>query len=79
MLNRAIRGFILGSAIHILSEFWISAMLVQSQKAESFQVGKRNIQNQKMIDNEDSDKTVLLGFAIIYCRIFNVGFNLFEN
>jgi 3-deoxy-D-arabino-heptulosonate 7-phosphate (DAHP) synthase len=26
-------------------------MQVQSKKAEIFQVGKRNIQNQKMIDN----------------------------
>jgi len=34
-------------------------MLVQSQKAEIFQVGKRHIQNQKMIDNWGNDKTVL--------------------
>jgi len=45
-------------------------MLVKSQKAEIFQVGKRNIQNQKMIDNWGNNKTVLLDFAIIYCRIF---------
>ena len=34
-------------------------MLVQSQKAEFFQVGKRNIQNQKMIDNWGNAKIAL--------------------
>ena len=33
--------------------------LVQSQKAEIFQVGKRNIQNQKMIDNWGNAKIAL--------------------
>jgi hypothetical protein len=32
---------------------------VQSQKAEIFQVGKRNIQNWKMIDNWDNAKIAL--------------------
>jgi 3-deoxy-D-arabino-heptulosonate 7-phosphate (DAHP) synthase len=29
---------------------WTSAILVKSQKAEIFQVGKRKMQNKKMID-----------------------------
>jgi hypothetical protein len=33
-----------------MPEWWVSAMLVKSQKTEIFQVGKRNTQNQKMID-----------------------------
>ena len=37
-------------------------MLVQSQKAEIFQVGKRNIQNQKMIDNWGNAKIALPHF-----------------
>jgi hypothetical protein len=45
-----IQDCILGNATHNLAEFYISAILVQSQKAEIFQVGKRNITNQKMID-----------------------------
>jgi hypothetical protein len=34
-------------------------MLVQSQKAKIFQVGKRNIINQKMIDNWGNAKIAL--------------------
>ena len=34
-----------------MPECWVSAMQVQSQKAQIFQVGKRNIKNQKMIDS----------------------------
>jgi hypothetical protein len=34
-------------------------MLVQSQKAEIFQVGKRNITYQKMIDNWGNAKIAL--------------------
>jgi 3-deoxy-D-arabino-heptulosonate 7-phosphate (DAHP) synthase len=34
-------------------------MQVQSQKAEIFQVGKRNIQKQKMIDKWGNAKIVL--------------------
>jgi hypothetical protein len=30
---------------HTLTGVWVAAILVQSQKAEIFQVGKRNIQN----------------------------------
>jgi 3-deoxy-D-arabino-heptulosonate 7-phosphate (DAHP) synthase len=37
-------------------------MQVQSQKAEIFQVGKRNIQNQKMIDNWGNAKIALPRF-----------------
>jgi len=37
----------------------MSAIQVQSQKAEIFQIGKRNIQNQKMIDNWGNAKTAL--------------------
>jgi len=37
--------------IQTLSEFCKAAMQVQSQKVEIFQVGKRNMQNQKMMDN----------------------------
>jgi 3-deoxy-D-arabino-heptulosonate 7-phosphate (DAHP) synthase len=35
-------------------------MLVKSQKAEIFQVGKRNIQNQKMIDKWSNAEIALL-------------------
>jgi hypothetical protein len=35
----------------------MTAMLVQSQKAEIFQVGKRHIKNHKMIDNRGNAKT----------------------
>jgi 3-deoxy-D-arabino-heptulosonate 7-phosphate (DAHP) synthase len=34
-------------------------MLVQSQKAKIFQVGKRNIQNKKMLDNWGNAKIAL--------------------
>jgi hypothetical protein len=34
-------------------------MLVQSQKAKIFQVGKRNITNQKMVDSWGNAKTAL--------------------
>jgi 3-deoxy-D-arabino-heptulosonate 7-phosphate (DAHP) synthase len=34
-------------------------MLVKSQKAEIFQVGKRNIQNQKMLDKWGYSKIAL--------------------
>ena len=33
-----------------LAELWTSAITVQSQKAEIFQVGKRNISNRKIMD-----------------------------
>jgi 3-deoxy-D-arabino-heptulosonate 7-phosphate (DAHP) synthase len=34
-------------------------MLVQSQKAEIFQVGERNIKNHKMIDNRGNARIAL--------------------
>jgi 3-deoxy-D-arabino-heptulosonate 7-phosphate (DAHP) synthase len=37
----------------------IAAILVQSQKAEIFQVGKRNIQNHKIIDKWGNAKVAL--------------------
>jgi hypothetical protein len=37
----------------------MAAMQVQSQKAEIFQVGERNITNRKMIDNWGNAKTAL--------------------
>ena len=37
----------------------VSAMLVQSQKAQIFQVGKRNIQNQKIMDKWGNAKIAL--------------------
>jgi hypothetical protein len=37
-------------------------MLVQSKKSEIFQVGKRNIKNQKMIDNRGNAKIALPRF-----------------
>ena len=37
----------------------IAAMLVKTQKAEIFQVGKRNIKNQKMIDSRGNAKIAL--------------------
>jgi 3-deoxy-D-arabino-heptulosonate 7-phosphate (DAHP) synthase len=42
-----------------LAEVYKSAMQVQSQRAEIFQVGKRNIQNQKMIDSWGNAKIAL--------------------
>jgi hypothetical protein len=42
-----------------LAEVYKSAMQVQSEKAEIFQVRKRNIQNQKMIDNWGNAKIAL--------------------
>jgi len=45
----------------------LPAILVQFQNAEIFQVGKRNIQNQKMIDNWGNAKIALPArFHIIY-------------
>jgi 3-deoxy-D-arabino-heptulosonate 7-phosphate (DAHP) synthase len=41
----------------------IAAILVQSQKAEIFQVGKRNIQNHKIIDKWGNDAKVALPLA----------------
>jgi hypothetical protein len=60
----------LANAIPKTLKVAIAAMLVKSQKAEIFQVCKRNITIQKIADNWDNNKTVLLDFAIIYCRIF---------
>jgi len=37
----------------------MAAILVQYKKAEIFQVGERNITNQKMIDNRDNAKMAL--------------------
>ena len=45
------------NALYKIVEFYISAMLLQPQKAEIFQVGKRNIKNQKMTDNRGNAKT----------------------
>ena len=45
--------------IHTLAEVYKSAMQVQSQKAEIFQVGERHITNQKMIDNWGNAKIAL--------------------
>jgi len=42
-----------------LAEVYKSAMLVKSQKAKIFQVGKRNMQNQKTIDIWGNTKTTL--------------------
>jgi hypothetical protein len=38
------------NVIHTSAKLEFSAMQVQSQKAKVFQVGKRNIKNQKMTD-----------------------------
>jgi 3-deoxy-D-arabino-heptulosonate 7-phosphate (DAHP) synthase len=43
-----------------LAEVYKSAMLVKSKKAEIFQVGKRNIQNWKMIGKWGNAKIALL-------------------
>jgi hypothetical protein len=48
--SASFQDFILMVAIHTLAKLWIAAILMKSQKSEIFQVGKRNIQNQKMID-----------------------------
>jgi hypothetical protein len=44
---------------HTLAGLCKSAILVQSQKADIFQVGKRNIQNHKTIDKWDNAKVAL--------------------
>jgi hypothetical protein len=45
--------------IHTFAEVWITAILVKSQKAEIFQLGKRHIKNHKMIDNWGNAKIAL--------------------
>jgi hypothetical protein len=45
-----------------LAEVYKSAMQVQSQKAEIFQVGKRNIINQKIMDMWGNAKIALPRF-----------------
>jgi len=52
--------------IHNLAEFYKSAMLMQSQKAEFFQVGKRNIINQKIMDMWGNAKIALSFFLSVY-------------
>jgi hypothetical protein len=47
-------------ATHTNAKEWVTAMLVKSQKAEIFQVGKRNIQNQKIIYKWSNAKIALL-------------------
>jgi hypothetical protein len=42
-----------------MPEWWVSAMQVKSQKSEIFQVGKRNIINQKIIDKWGNAKIAL--------------------
>jgi hypothetical protein len=49
----------LANAIQKNDNEWITAIIVQSQKAEIFQVGERNIANRKMIDNWGNAKTAL--------------------
>ena len=41
---------------HTLPELWTSDITVQSQKTEIFQVGERNIKNQKVLDNSGNVK-----------------------
>jgi hypothetical protein len=55
----AAQNYILLGATHNLAKLWIAAMQVQYQKAEIFQVGKRNITNQKIIDKWGNAKTAL--------------------
>ena len=45
--------------IQTLAEFCKAAMLVKYHKAEIFQVDKRNIKNQEMMDNWDNAKAAL--------------------
>jgi len=49
----------LTNAIHKFWKLHLTAMQVKSQKAEIFQVGKRNITNQKMIDKWGNAKIAL--------------------
>ena len=42
-----------------MAEFYKSAIQLQSEKTEIFPVGKRNIENQKMIDNWGNAKIAL--------------------
>ena len=53
-------GFRFPIESHTSAKLWVSAMLVQSQKAKIFQVGKRNIQNQKIIDKWSNAEIALL-------------------
>jgi hypothetical protein len=45
--------------VHNFNKLYKSAMLVQSQNPEIFQVAERNIKNQKMIDNRGNAKIAL--------------------
>ena len=54
-----IQDFGLSNEIHNFAILWISAILVQFQKAEIFQICKRNRTNQKMIDKWGNAKTAL--------------------
>ena len=47
----------LANAIQKIAEGWVS--VVQFCKAKIFQIGKRNITNQKMIDNRGNAKIAL--------------------
>ena len=49
----------LANAIHTASVLKVSAMLVQSQKVDIFQVGKRNITNLKIRDKWGNAKIAL--------------------
>ena len=54
-----ILAFGLRNEIHNFAKLWIAAILVQSQNSEIFQVGKRNIINQKIIDKWGNAKIAL--------------------
>jgi hypothetical protein len=49
----------LANAIQKIGKGWFSAITVQSQKAEIFQVDKRDIINQKIIDKWGNAKSEL--------------------
>jgi hypothetical protein len=59
----------LANAIPKTLKVAIAAMQVQSEKAEIFQVGKRNITSQKMIDSLSNSKlhcSLIINESIVY-------------
>ena len=52
-------NFGLRNETYNFGELWVSAILLQYNKAEFFQIDKRNIKNQEMIDNWGNAKIAL--------------------
>jgi len=69
----------LANAIFKTSKAAITVMQVQSEKAEIFHVGKRNIKNQKMTDSWGNDKTACSVLRLYIIGYFWMRFTPFEN